>query len=126
MYYLVCIISKALHLDEINRKEAHLVPHMENHIKLADKITVWISLEKQTAFFILIHIQVSFAVTLTGEVIHDIVIKHGHNILVLLFSLLWLEQVLDYLIESRVTSLWIDLAKLSEAHIREIIGLRLL
>ena len=68
----------------------------------------------------------SFAVTLTGEVIHDIVIKHCHDILVLLLSLLWFEQVLDYLIESRVTSLWIDLAKLSEAHVREIIGLGLL
>lgn len=52
------LICKPLHLHEVNGKEAHFVPNVQNNIELAQKVTLWEAFEIQSAISLHMNVQV--------------------------------------------------------------------
>lgn len=52
------LICKTLHLHEVDRKETHFVPNVQNNIDLAQKVAFWETFEIQSPIKLLVNVQI--------------------------------------------------------------------
>ena len=112
---------------------------------MPDEVTVWVTFEEQSAVLILDDVDLlhafvnrvrkqvldtyTFIASVAGQVVPDLLIKHGDDLIIAsigLLSLIWLQNTIEDLIQSGVSSLHIDLTKLRKIHVIEIVGFDLL
>ena len=130
-----CFVSKALHLDKIDRKVTEFVPRVKHNIYLAQEVALRIALEVEAAIRVLTDVKIvflawwartaTFTVRVRAKVKGPTCQMPKQCEVKSLQQILWLQVIGDHelphgIVNARVASLLIHQAELVEAHFVEV------